>query len=69
MLAGPALYLLSRWDTRLDERPAPVAAGVGIEPPADETPDIKTPDIKTPDIKTPDIDLVEIELREASVAP
>jgi glycosyltransferase involved in cell wall biosynthesis len=54
MLAGPALYLLSRWDTRLDERPEPTA---------------DTARIQTTDIETADIDLVEIELREASVAP
>jgi glycosyltransferase involved in cell wall biosynthesis len=58
MLVGPALYLLSRWDTRLDERPGASEPVVAIE-------DAPQPAV----VGTPDIDLVELELREASVAP
>jgi hypothetical protein len=53
MLAGPALYFLSRWDTRLDDRPEPGPETVGI------------PEPSAPAV---DIDLVAIEIREARVA-
>ena len=67
MLVGPALYLLSRWDTRLDERPSPSAPSVAIDDVAAEGP---VTDASQPELAgTPDIDLVELELREASVAP
>lgn len=58
MLVGPALYLLSRWDTRLDPRP---------EPRADDAPDAAI-DEGASTSSTGDIDLVELELREASGA-
>ena len=70
MLVGPALYFLSRWGSRLDERPellADIPQGDG--PTFDAA--ISEPDV--PDIgaaaERRDIDLVEIQLREASVAP
>jgi GT2 family glycosyltransferase len=59
MLAGPALYLLSRWDTRLDPRPGEMTA----EPIPDG------PGTDEPSTTVPDIDLVDLDLREASGAP
>ncbi len=68
MLAGPALYFLSRWDSRLDERPAPrpvpATPTVAAAPVVDEA----GRDGRA-SAEVPDIDLAEIELREASVAP
>jgi O-antigen biosynthesis protein len=57
MLVGPFLYLLSRWDTRLDERPGPTSTVIVLEEPIAAPVEIEV-----------DIDLVEVELREAGGA-
>jgi hypothetical protein len=52
MLAGPALYLLSRWDSRLDPRPGPGGDAVALDE----------------DTGVVHVDLAEPELHEASGA-
>jgi glycosyltransferase involved in cell wall biosynthesis len=66
MLVGPALYFLSRWDTRLDERLSASEPVVAIETAASGGP---VAGARQPEVAAPDIDLVELELREARVAP
>jgi glycosyltransferase involved in cell wall biosynthesis len=58
MLVGPFLYLLSRWDTRLDERPGAASTVIVLEESTAAT-------AATEEIV---IDLVEVELREAGGA-
>jgi len=72
MIVGPALYALSRWDTRLDARPGPdngqSSSNGSVDVPIDVPTDVIVLDETAP-ASAPDIDLVAMELREASSAP
>ncbi len=57
MLVGPALYFLSRWDTRFDDRPEP-GSTLGSDL-------VTLNGAQRPEV---DVDLVEMDLREASAA-
>ena len=54
MLVGPALYFLSRWDTRLDPRPEPLSAA-----------DSELMTLPGQPRAQVDVDLVNVELRKA----
>ena len=62
MLVGPALYFLSRWDTRLDLRPEPQSATDAERATSNGE---SRSDVA---IDLVEIDLVEIDLSEASAA-